>query len=160
LQRSSDGNWKYLKPFQGAAESDPEFNPPAPGKAPTSTNTLLSSLTGFRAEGDKGEDFVADRVPEADLKNYHLGPADEVLRVSVKRSGDAKPVTVLVGVGKKFEEKKGEEKVEKYNACVEGENNIVRVPVESVEVARELLKKPDAMRDRHLVRAVSFKTPD
>src|SRR5262249_603786 len=126
------------------------------------TQALLHELTGLNVEGDKGEDFVKDDVKADDLSTYNLGPKDDVLSITIKRQEEnlkTTEMTLRVGVSKAVKTKP-DDKIEKYYGVLEGENAVVRIPVKKVAVLRELIKKPDAMRDRHLLTVKGAKQID
>jgi hypothetical protein len=164
LTKQDDGRWKYTEPAYGVAETEGE--PPAVGesaadqtaKAPSGVRSLLNDLGGLRV--DRNEDFVADDVEDKDLGKYNLDPAkDQILRIEVDKSAGNKEEektlvksTLLVGVGKADGDK--------YFARLDGEKPIVKIAVKSIDPLRKLLDKPDALRDRNLVRFDNSKTPD
>jgi hypothetical protein len=156
--------WRYTAPerCKGAAAADSGgFSTPDENKAPTSVSALISDLIGIKVPGEKGEDFVADDVTEKDLAKYHLGKDDDKLLITFKRTEEnLKDVedTLVVGIGKKIENK--DDKTEKYYAYLKGENNVVRIPAKSVASIRKLIADPDALRDKHLVKAELGKQPD
>ena len=106
------------------------------------------------------------------MSKYYLGDKADVLKIQIKRidtitkttnkDGEktepevtTTPVTLLVGVGKKVDDKS-----DQFYARRSDEKDVVRVSAKNVEPLRKLLEQPDALRDRHLVRVESFKQPD
>ncbi len=75
-----------------------------------------------------------------------------------EKSEKTATITLLVGVGKKVEDK--EFKTEKYYARREGEKDVVMIPARNVDSLLKLVQQPDALRDRHLVRLESSMKPD
>ena len=168
----SKGNWVYVKPFTGEADLQPDTSPTTPGQLPAGQVNILNALTNLRADyvSDKENDFVADNV--TDWAKYHLDPKSDLLKVTIQRvvagpkkdskenepkeTGDnLESITVFVGL-----DKKADERTNKYYARRSDENDVIKVPATAVDPLRELLKTPDALRDRHLVHFSNFKEPD
>jgi hypothetical protein len=151
LKKDKD-RWRLVQPPYGDAEIGP----------------LLTNLNDLRVnyKDEKDNDFVADDV--TDLAKYHLaGTAKEpVLRIEVTGSEkDKKPVTktLVVGVGKKLEDKKKDSKEEKYYAYLDTgrkAKDVVKVSASAVEPFRKLLDDPGAMRNKNLVQLEAFHAPD
>jgi hypothetical protein len=162
LKKIEEGRWKYVKPAYGDADVEGDTAAPPAGALPKPLNgvrALLNDLTGLRVQvnpAGKEDDFVADGV--TDFAKYGLDPAknEKLLRIDIERSGD-KPekVGLLVAV-----DKKADDKGEKYYARRTDEDTVVRVAAKPVDAIRELLDKPDALRDRHLVSFGRLRQPD
>jgi hypothetical protein len=165
LAKRKDRRWYYEKPFIGDADVEGDTAAAQPGQPPSGVQNLLTDLSNLSISyfSDKENDFVADEV--SDLGKYGLDPKkDDVLRIEIKRVDEitkttgseperkTSTITVLVAVGKK--------EGDKYYAYREGEKDVVKIAARNIDPARALLDKPDALRDRHLVRSDSAKDLD
>ncbi len=153
LKKESDG-WWVVKPRRvDAARFDEK----------------LRHLSGLKVAytDEKNNDFVQDDVTDlAKFKDGVLDPAKgPVLRIEVTRTADGQTTTrtLAIGVGKKLDdkakaagkdEKKDEKKEGKYYAYLAGgkSRDVVRVPASEVEPFLEVLKGPDSLRAKDLVK--------
>jgi hypothetical protein len=156
--------WLYQAPFKGDADNLGTETRVEPGQPPASMAALLDQITKMRVEykDDKDNDFVASGV--TDWKQYGLQDTGDLLTIDITRSEQANPTakkdgdekaapvsltskqTLVIAVGKKTDDK-----TDKYYARRAGENSVVKVPAAPVAALLELLKKPDAARDRRLL---------
>ncbi len=176
LVKQKDGQWAYIKPFHGEAErgDSPVTQNNAP---PSGVQALLNDLTNLRANylSDKENDFAAENVKEDDLSKYNLGKKNDILRIKVdlveeisktinlegketRTETKTAPVTVEIGIDKKADDKG--DKTGKYFARRSNENDIIKVSAQYVDPLLKLLEKPDALRNRHLVRVETGKRID
>jgi hypothetical protein len=83
-------------------------------------------------------------------------PAPKEEKKDDKKPDDKKPEDKKAddkkGDEKKQDEKKPEEKPEYYYARMASENSVIQIPAKKIEPFLELLKAPDELRDRTLVR--------
>jgi len=142
--QKQEGRWRYTIPAAyGDAEATGTIAPSDSIKAPTSVNLLLANITNLKL--DKASvDIVADNVSDSDLAKYNLDAKSPVLRVHVKVTGNDKPVELLIGVGKKVDDKY-------YYAKLASENTVVRVKTNDADAIRALLSDRGALRSRTLV---------
>jgi hypothetical protein len=128
-------------------------------KAPGSIDTVLTDITNLKVEKAGGTPEFLDNVN--DFAQYELDP-DKALRVEVTRrdagkDADGKPQTRTVEatlyVGKNADDK-GEKRYARLEVKGEkaGGKTVVKVAAKYVEPLAELLARPDALRDRTLVR--------
>ena len=156
--------WQFTEPFVGEAQGEgPESTPEQPIKSAIDLTTALADLkVEYRESNDN--DFVADDVK--DWAKYFLDPAKfDVLRIKVRRvitpakredrEKVEKTVTLLIALKEKVGEKK-----DRYYARIEGEDSVYRVSAKLVDRIREVLNDPSVLRDRHLVKLMSFAGPD
>src|SRR5262249_40487108 len=102
LEKSDKGGWRYTAPerFKGGAAETESGTPAGPDAAPTNIQALLGDLTGIKVEGD---DFVADNLKDDELGKYNLGPKDEKLFITFKRTEEnskSTEQTLVVGLTK------------------------------------------------------------
>ena len=156
--------WRYTAPkrFEGGAAEMDGVPTTEERKPPSNIRALLTDLASIKVEGEKGQDFVANNVEESNLgKLYNLGAADEKLIISFRRTEENGTDTnnvLLVGIGPK-----DDDKTEKLFASFKGdkgETHVVLIPKKSVAALLQLVKKPDALRDKHLVRLEGSKSLD
>jgi hypothetical protein len=141
-----DGRWRYTNPADyGYAELAGTIAPSDSTRPPNSMNLLLANLTNLRLE-KPAADIVADNVSDADLAKYNLDDKSEILQVQVKLNGKDKPAVLLIGVGKKVDDKY-------YYAKLADERTVVRVKATDADALRNLLNDPGALRSRTLVAA-------
>ena len=130
---------------------------------------LLKELSDLKVDqGDKSSGFVEDDAK--DLAKYNLDPAkSDVLTIDVDRIDSIKdengkqetktsPVTVLVGVGKKVDDKAAEPK---YYAVLKGEhgNSVVEVAAKGVDEIVPLFKDPAKLRNHSLAALAPAEKP-
>ncbi len=158
------GQWAYQQPFKGAADNLGTLATVEAGKPPSNVAALLDQITKLRVDYTEGKqnDFVADGV--TDWSKYGLQSGGDLLTIKVTRTEERNPTlpkegeagttastlsspqTVVIAVGKK-----ADDKTPKYYARRDGENVAVMLPAAPVNALLELVKKPDAVRDRHLL---------
>ncbi len=176
---SADGKWRYEEPKYGAANLDGATE--ADAKGPSGVNSILSALTGLRAEG-KSDDLPLkdkkdkkeppkDRVKEMgfwqndakdeDLKKYGLdSDANASLVLEVKKDPTDKEGQKVL-IGKETADKSG-----LYFARLWPERNVVTVTKKGLDVFFQMLDNPEAVRDRDLVKlsekpdVIRIKYPD
>lgn len=159
-------NWVYVKPFSGDADLQGDNSPPVPGQPPAGQQNILNALINLKADyvSDKENDFVAAGV--TDWTKYNLGDKGDLFKITIQRvapgskkeadgSDKLETITVLAGV-----DKKADERSNKYYARRDNEDEVFKVPAAGIDSLRELLKAPDTLRDRHLVRLENFREPD
>ena len=170
LDKKEEGLWEYKDPegYDGSAEEGDAGVPPAAGKPPSGVTGLLKELSDLRVENtDKESDFVEDDAK--DLAKYNLDPQkSDVLTIDVDRieslakdeSGAQKPKTapvkLLVGVGKKVDDK-----TDKYYAALVGEhgNTVVKVAAKGPDSIALLFKDPTVLCNHNLAALGAFKKP-
>jgi hypothetical protein len=142
--QKQEGRWRYTIPAAyGDAEAAGTIAPTDSTKAPSSVNLLLANITNLKLE-KASADIVADNVSDSDLAKYNLDAKSPVLRVQVKVAGNEKPVELLIGVGKKVDDKY-------YYAKLANEKTVVRVKTNDADAIRALLSDRGALRSRTLV---------
>jgi hypothetical protein len=156
LVKKSEGLWEYKDPegYDGSAEEGEASTVP-----PTGVEGLLKELSDLKVDSvDKGG-FVEDDAK--DLAKYNLDPAkSDVLTIEVDRIDSIKdengtqatktsPVTLLVGVGKKVDDKAADAK---YYAALKGEhgNTVVEVAAKGPSEIAALFKDPAKLRNHSL----------
>ncbi len=139
-----EGHWRYTVPADyGEAEVAGTIAPSDSSRAPTSVNVLLTNLTNLKLE-KASTDIIADNVADADLAKYNLDSKSDVLHVAVMLAVGDKPVELLVGVGKKVDDKY-------YYAKLANEKTVVRLKATDADALRALLGDRGALRNRTLV---------
>jgi len=157
--------WAFELPFQGDADNLSTDLKVEAGQPPANMSAILDQITKLRVDytDEKTNDFVASGV--TDWAKYGLNKEGDLLTIDVTRTeqrnptlpkeegeGTSAPKTLtskqglVVAVGKKVDDK-----TDKYYARKVGENVVVMVPAGPINALLELLKKPDAARDRHLL---------
>jgi hypothetical protein len=156
LVKKSEGLWEYKDPegYDGSAEQGESSSVP-----PTGVEGLLKELSDVKVDSvDKGG-FVEDDAK--DLAKYNLDPAkSDVLTIEVDRIDSIKdengaqqtktsPITLLVGVGKKVDDKAADPK---YYAALKGEhgNTVVEVSTKGPDEIAALFKDPAKLRNHSL----------
>jgi hypothetical protein len=153
--QGKDDEWRFVKPDYGLAETEGE-RPPAVERAEpgvTGVNGLLSTIGSLRVPEDS--DFVDDSGK--DFGKYGLEADKAPLRIQLTRkvSGDpnekdTQSYTLLVGQAD--ESSKEKDKPTRYFARLADEDAVVRVPAKEVQAILDALQKPEAFRNRDLVR--------
>lgn len=168
LSKKEEGLWEYKDPegYDGSAEEGDAGAPSDPHKPPSGVNGLLKELADLRVENsDKTSDFVEDDAK--DLSKYNLDPTkSDVLVIDVDRvesiakegAGKPKtaPVKLLVGVGKKVDDK-----TDKYYAALQGEhgNSVVKIAAGGPDSIELLFKDPTLLCNHNLAALGAFKKP-
>ncbi len=177
--QSVDGKWRYEEPKYGAANLDSSSEPDAKGLSGVSS--LLSGLTGLRAEGKSAEPVIKDKkektdtprdktkelgfwqndAKDEDLKKFGLdSDASASLVLEVKKDPADKDAQKVL-IGKETADKSG-----LVFARVWPERNVLTVAKKGLEVFDKLLADPQAVRDRDLVKlpekpdVIRIKYPD
>lgn len=142
LQKGSDNTWSFHKP-DNLGPADIEGDPSTPAtQTIAGVKPLLTRLSGLRLPGR--EDIIEGAENFAD---YGLAPGQESLRIELGRS-DGSSETLLVG--------KATEDKTKVFVTLAGERLVVKLDAKAFEPIRELIKKPNAMRDRTLTHLLPF----
>ncbi len=166
LIKKGEGIWEYKDPdgYDGSAELGEASSVP-----PTGVDGLLKELSDIKVEqGDKSTGFVEDDAK--DLAKYNLDPSkSDVLTIDVDRIDSIKdengtqqtktsPVTLLVGVGKKVDDKAADPK---YYAALQGEhgNSVVEVGAKGVDEVAQLFKDPAKLRNHSLAALAPAEKP-
>jgi hypothetical protein len=164
LEKASDGKWRFVKPAYGEAEYEgAPGEPPAPGGAKkiAGVRDLLDDLGQIKVDDVK--DFVADDVSAKDMaEKYGLDAAKPAkMRVEVKRTAsgglaadkekDKPPVTEVLLLGKRVEDKDAKDSGDKYYARLEKDTAVVRVAARNIEPLVKVAEAPDVLRNRDLV---------
>jgi hypothetical protein len=141
-----EGRWVYTIPADyGDAETSGQFAAPGFPRPLDNMNALLTDLTKLKLD-KPAEDIVTDNVKDGDLAKYNLDDKAAILHVQVGIVDKDKAVELLIGVGKKVDDK-----TDKYFAKLANEKTIVRVPAAEIDALRKLLDDRSALRNKTLV---------
>ena len=166
LIKKSEGLWEYKDPegYDGSADMGDAHSVP-----PTGVDGLLKELSDIKVEqSDKSSGFVADDA--TDLAKYNLDPAkSDVLTIDIDRvdsvkteNGKQQPktsaVTLLVGVGKKVDDKAAEPK---YYAALKGKQGytVVEIPAKEPDAVAALFKEPAKLCNHSLAALAPAEKP-
>jgi Domain of unknown function (DUF4340) len=165
LLKKSEGLWQYKDPdgYDGSAEQGELSSVP-----PTGVEGLLKELSDVKVDSvDKGG-FVEDDAK--DLAKYNLDPTkSDVLTIEVDRIDSIKdengtqqtktsPLTLLIGIGKKVDDKAADPK---YYAALKGEhgNTVVEVSAKGPDEIAALFKDSAKLRNHSLAALGPYEKP-
>jgi|GEM_PF-336490 len=156
LIKKGEGLWEYkdAEGYDGSAEQGEASSVP-----PTGVEGLLKELSDIKVDSVGKGGFVEEDAK--DMAKYNLDPAkSDVLTIEVDRIDSIKdengtpqtktsPITLLVGVGKKVDDKAADPK---YYAALKGENGntVVEVSPKGPDEIAALFKDPAKLRNHSL----------